>query len=155
MWCNAIGLVGWCANMSGPRESVRVYASHRHLRRTLREFVTHHHRERNHQGLANELIDGPAAQRPTVLSVVGNGSEQFSAITTGQRRRPNGGSRMGQNGIHRGELAAFEHSNSHEIAAEIVVPKCRPIRGVEDGELGRRSAHRSMDLPRFGLCLHR
>ena len=28
MWCNAIGLVGWCANMSGPRESVRVYASH-------------------------------------------------------------------------------------------------------------------------------
>ena len=34
-----------------------------HLRRTLREFVTHYHRERNHQGLANELIDGPAAER--------------------------------------------------------------------------------------------
>src|SRR5262245_62057554 len=28
-----------------------------HLRRTLREFVAHDHRERNHQGLANELID--------------------------------------------------------------------------------------------------
>jgi hypothetical protein len=29
----------------------------RHLRRDLREFVTHYHRERNHQGLSNELID--------------------------------------------------------------------------------------------------
>lgn len=28
-----------------------------HLRRTLAEFVTHYHRERNHQGLWNELID--------------------------------------------------------------------------------------------------
>ena len=33
-----------------------------HLRRTLQEFVTHYHRERNHQGLANELIDGPACR---------------------------------------------------------------------------------------------
>jgi transposase InsO family protein len=29
----------------------------RHLRRTIAEFVEHYHRERNHQGLANELID--------------------------------------------------------------------------------------------------
>jgi putative transposase len=36
-----------------------------HLRRTLREFATHYHRERNHQGLANELIERPAAQRPS------------------------------------------------------------------------------------------
>ena len=28
-----------------------------HLRKTLHEFATHYHRERNHQGLANELID--------------------------------------------------------------------------------------------------
>jgi putative transposase len=35
----------------------------RHLRLTLREFISHYHRERNHQGLANELIDGPAAER--------------------------------------------------------------------------------------------
>jgi hypothetical protein len=34
-----------------------------HLRRARREFVTHYHRERNHQGLANELIDGAAARR--------------------------------------------------------------------------------------------
>ena len=33
------------------------------LRRTLREFITHYHRERNHQALANELIDGPAVER--------------------------------------------------------------------------------------------
>ena len=30
----------------------------RHFRRTLAEFVAHYHRERNHQGLGNELIDG-------------------------------------------------------------------------------------------------
>jgi transposase InsO family protein len=29
-----------------------------HFRRTLAEFVIHYHRERNHQGLANQLIDG-------------------------------------------------------------------------------------------------
>jgi putative transposase len=29
----------------------------RHLRRTVAEFVTHYHGERNHQGLSNELID--------------------------------------------------------------------------------------------------
>ncbi len=35
----------------------------RHLRRTIAEFVEHYHRERNHQGLANELIeDAPAVE---------------------------------------------------------------------------------------------
>ena len=29
----------------------------RHLRRTIAEYVAHYHRERNHQGLDNELID--------------------------------------------------------------------------------------------------
>ena len=37
----------------------------RHLRRALREFVEHYQRERNHQGLENELIDGA----PTVEGV--------------------------------------------------------------------------------------
>jgi transposase InsO family protein len=31
----------------------------RHLQRTIAEFVAHYHGERNHQGLDNELIDGP------------------------------------------------------------------------------------------------
>ena len=35
----------------------------RHLRRTLTEFVEHYHRERNHQGLDNELIDGVSPTR--------------------------------------------------------------------------------------------
>jgi putative transposase len=35
----------------------------RHLRRTLQEFAAHYHRERNHQGLANELIERPSAPR--------------------------------------------------------------------------------------------
>jgi putative transposase len=34
---------------------------YRHLRRTIAEFVEHYHRERNHQGLENELIDGAPA----------------------------------------------------------------------------------------------
>jgi putative transposase len=32
----------------------------RHLRRTIAEFVEHYHRERNHQGIDNELIAGAA-----------------------------------------------------------------------------------------------
>jgi putative transposase len=30
----------------------------RHVRRTIAEYVEHYHRERNHQGVGNELIDG-------------------------------------------------------------------------------------------------
>jgi len=36
----------------------------RHLRRALAEFVAHYHRERNHQGLGNELIEGVGSARP-------------------------------------------------------------------------------------------
>ena len=32
----------------------------RHLRRAIAEYAEHYHRERNHQGLGNELIDGAA-----------------------------------------------------------------------------------------------
>jgi putative transposase len=35
----------------------------RHLRRTIAEFVEHYHRERNHQGLGNELIDAVQPSR--------------------------------------------------------------------------------------------
>ena len=35
----------------------------RHLRRPLAEFVEHYHRDRNHQGLDNELIDGVSSTR--------------------------------------------------------------------------------------------
>ena len=33
----------------------------RHFRGAVAEFVAHFHRERNHQGLGNELIEGPPA----------------------------------------------------------------------------------------------
>ena len=33
----------------------------RHLRHAIDEFVTHYHRERNHQGIGNELIDGESS----------------------------------------------------------------------------------------------
>jgi putative transposase len=35
----------------------------RHLRRTIAEFVEHYHRERNHQGLGNELIEAVSPTR--------------------------------------------------------------------------------------------
>ena len=35
----------------------------RHLRRTIAEYVEHYHRERNHQGLDNELITGALIER--------------------------------------------------------------------------------------------
>ena len=37
----------------------------RHFRRALADFVVHYHRERNHQGLGNELIDGLEGQPQT------------------------------------------------------------------------------------------
>jgi putative transposase len=38
----------------------------RHFRRAVAEFVVHSHRERNHQGLRNQLIDGVARQEGTI-----------------------------------------------------------------------------------------
>jgi len=35
----------------------------RHFRQALQEFVDHYHRERNHQGLENRLIDSRALRR--------------------------------------------------------------------------------------------
>jgi putative transposase len=35
----------------------------RHFRRTLTEYVTHYHEERNHQGIGNELMIQPERQR--------------------------------------------------------------------------------------------
>jgi hypothetical protein len=35
----------------------------RHFRQALKAFVDHYHRERNHQGLENRLIDGDAPRR--------------------------------------------------------------------------------------------
>ena len=34
----------------------------RHLRHALHEFIAHYHDERNHQGIGNELITGPAVR---------------------------------------------------------------------------------------------
>ena len=41
----------------------------RHLRRTIAAYVEHYHRERNHQGLANELIEGAPAREAPVGSI--------------------------------------------------------------------------------------
>jgi putative transposase len=41
-----------------------ILCGERHLRRTIADYIEHYHRERNHQGLANALIDD-RTHRPT------------------------------------------------------------------------------------------
>jgi putative transposase len=41
----------------------RILLGERHFQRAVAEFVAHYHRERNHQGLENALIDGPPTVR--------------------------------------------------------------------------------------------
>ena len=48
----------------------------RHFRRAVAEFVAHYHRERNHQGLDNELIAGTPAPR--------RGGPRISTLATGR-----------------------------------------------------------------------
>jgi hypothetical protein len=57
----------------------------RHFRRTLAEFVVHYHRERNHQGLANELIDGVEDSHHSGPFGGVSASVVFSATTTVRR----------------------------------------------------------------------
>jgi hypothetical protein len=75
------------------------------LRRTLQEFAAHYHRERNQQGLANELIDrrpapevtGAVRRRQRVGGILnfyyrqrrsGRGSERGTERVPSHRRRP-------------------------------------------------------------------
>ena len=46
----------------------------RHLRRTIAEFVTHYHDERNHQGIGNELIQPLSERMAKDLFGAANGS---------------------------------------------------------------------------------
>ena len=84
----------------------------RRLRATLDAFATHYHRERNHRGLANGLIDPPPAQ-PTTGAVrrcsrVGG----FSATTTGQLRRRAASDRvLGHNGLFTLQGVRESHSS--------------------------------------------
>jgi transposase InsO family protein len=57
----------------------------RHLRRTITEYVEHYHRERNHQGLGNELIDGAPRSMGSRGFAVVSGSAGFSTITAAPR----------------------------------------------------------------------
>ena len=50
-----------CARSSTSAWNRVIPFGERHLRRTIAEFIEHCHGERNHQGLANELIEGSPA----------------------------------------------------------------------------------------------
>ena len=69
-----------------------------HLRRTLREFVAHYHRERNHQGLANELIESPPQNDGPVLCVAASESAKFELLLQVSRVERRVRSLVGQNG---------------------------------------------------------
>ena len=53
----------------------------RHFRRALADFVVHYHRERNHQGLGNELIDGMEVSLRTAACGAASGWVVSSVIT--------------------------------------------------------------------------
>ena len=57
----------------------------RHFQNTLDELVEHSHRERNHQGLNNELIDGQPSQSTLAGFAVVSDSAGCSTTTTGAR----------------------------------------------------------------------
>jgi hypothetical protein len=65
-----------------------------HLRQLVRDFVEHHHAERNHQGIGNELIEWPPGQ-PTA----GPGSPTLESaaclVTTTARSRSTRSSECG------------------------------------------------------------
>jgi transposase InsO family protein len=64
----------------------------RHFRRAIHEFVEHYHRERNHQGLDNELIDGHSSpEAPAGFADVSDSAACSTTITArrdGSRPRP-------------------------------------------------------------------
>jgi hypothetical protein len=63
----------------------------RHLRQTVAEFVEHYHRERNHQGLENELIDGgPTGHRPNSPTSAPWGAAQLLRSRSVRERRFDG-----------------------------------------------------------------
>jgi hypothetical protein len=62
-----------------------------HLRELLHQYVAHHHAERNHQGLANALIENDNSATP-VASRVASASAACSISTAGRRREHAGSS---------------------------------------------------------------
>jgi hypothetical protein len=68
----------------------------RHFRRTLAEFMVHYHRERNHQGFGNDLIDGVGDPILAAPSGGVSASVAFSATTIVRRSRNRGSQPVGQ-----------------------------------------------------------
>jgi transposase InsO family protein len=46
-----------------------IFLGRESLVRTIAEYATHYHKERSHQGIGNELIDGVAPQGEGVVEV--------------------------------------------------------------------------------------
>jgi hypothetical protein len=88
----------------------------RHLRRALHEFVEQYHRERNHQGLGNALIDGSSSPRSRgeipVVSVLVGGSTTIAARRDGSRLRL--GPVLGHYGIVSLAIGMRDRRNSQE-----------------------------------------
>ena len=65
----------------------------RHLRRAVAEFVAHYHRERNHQGLDNELIERPACRKGVSVEC-GDTNVSVGCSTTTPEQREESSSRF-------------------------------------------------------------
>jgi len=111
----------------------------RQMHRCREQFVTHYHRERNHQGLANELMTVRLQNDGAVPCVVAGELVEFSATTTGQPRRAEPPSMLGQNGCGR-------TGRGRCVLGETVATVCRRRRcqraGVWEERNGSLSTHR-------------
>jgi len=77
-----------------PRYPKNVSLGERHFRRALKEFVDHYHRERNHQGLENRLIEGdPPRRRAGRIGRRQRLGQFLASVVPSPQLRGNGGHR--------------------------------------------------------------
>ena len=109
----------------------------RHFRRAMHEFVEHYHRERNHQGLDNELIDGDPSpeERSAGFAVV---SVSAGCSTTITARRDGSVARLGPVLGH--YAVTKRHSALCSVRISATKPTARPTacrHGHASGTLAR------------------
>ena len=116
-----------------------------HLRQAISEYMAHYHRERNHQGLGNALIDGERQDvEGSVASFVATGSADCSVSITG-RPPPGSGS---DNGTGRPSRSTTRPSR-HPPSATLPCGKHTPVTvsGVDSRSAQAAMPARGTTLP--------
>ena len=96
----------------------------RHFRRSVAEFVEHYHRERNHQGLANQLIAASPASAPWAACIDVRDSAECSIITSAPRDHRVG--RDLEHYGHRGRAAGTAVCGPRGRRCGVAGPSMRP-----------------------------